>query len=118
MTTHYQDELDPVEDELSIDELITIGMHSDSKTVQEAFKRLEFVIKLAHTTEELNTFNRQVPAYRVRIGIPVHTKNERTYQYLNLTVQGNKLSVEHERYEVCGSLKKAKENIFYMGSIE
>lgn len=118
MTTQYQDDLDDLDDldmdELSIEQLMHIALHSDSKAVQKALKKLEFVIRLSHSEEEINNLSRQIPSYNVRIGIPSNT----SYDYLRFEIHANALDVQWNNYYLTGRLRKSKENIFYMGSLK
>lgn len=113
MTVHYQDDLDT--DELSIEQLMYIALHSDSEAVQKAVKKLEFLIRLSHTEEEINHLSKMLPYYKVRIGVPTDSN---TYDYLRFEIQGNNIDVLWDDYNVVGRLQKSKENIFYMGPLK
>jgi hypothetical protein len=113
MTTHIQDNL--TEDTLSYEELLAIAMNSGSTSIQEAFKKLEFLIRLSHNAEEIEAFRRFVPVYKVRIGLPKEMgKAGQTYEYVTMDIQGTIVDVTYNRNAVCGRLKAHKENIFYL----
>lgn len=112
MTTHYQDELD--NDALSVEQLLYIALHSDHKLVQEAFKKLEFIIRLAHTEDEITGFSKKLPLYEMRVSIPAKD----TYETVKIQVQGNMAELHYEDYGVVGRLHTNKETIFYLGSLK
>ena len=88
-----------------------MAMRSDSAAVAETFKKLEFLIRLSHTEEQIQEWCAQVTTYNIRIGVPA--KN--TYEYVNLVLRGDSLEIMHNGFEVIGTIRENRENIFYLG---
>lgn len=108
----------PKDDTLSIEEIILTAGRSNNASVQDALKKLEFLIRLSHSEEEIDRWKAEQPSYNIRIGLPVNDhKRHAYYEYIRLNVKGDMASLLANQYEVSGRLKTGKENIFYMGSL-
>lgn len=105
------------DEELTYEQVLKVAYNSSSRSVRDALKKLEFIIKLKHTQEEIDQLIGKVPSYDIRIGLPELSEAGATYRYVTLDVTGRFIRVCYDQQEIAGNLSTNKENIFYMGSL-
>lgn len=98
---------------LTIEELLWAAANSNSKSVKDALQKLEMVVRLAHSEEQIHEMMRARPEYRLRIGIPSE-KGPYKYQYLRIAFVGNAVDIAYEDWGCFTKLSTHTENLLYI----
>jgi len=79
------------EDNLSIEELISLLSAKEDEELQKHLQKLEFLVRLRYTEEEIEALKNLRPRYPVSVSIPIDKAENRVY--IDLQICGDYIDV-------------------------